>query len=47
MKFTALAVLLMLSSVVLGARGTGQRAWVAPCLALAIITAQFALVMFE
>lgn len=47
MKFTALAVLLMLACVAVGARGTAARAWVAPCLALAIVAAQFALVMFE
>ena len=46
MTFVALAVVLMLAGIGLGARGSAERAWVAPCMALAIVVAQLALVMF-
>jgi hypothetical protein len=45
MTYTALAVVFLLVSVGLGARGVADRRGVALCLAMAMIAAQFALLM--
>ena len=45
MKYAALDALLMLACIGLGARGSDDRRWLAPVLALVIVATQLALLL--